>query len=623
MCGICGILRNDQDPIDRSLLERMNEAIRHRGPDGDGYYLAPGVGLGIRRLAIIDLVTGNQPIPNEDETIWIIFNGEIFNFPQLRTSLERLGHCFRTKTDTECILHLYEEYGEDCVNHLRGQFAFAVWDQKKESLFIARDRLGQKPLYYASRDGCFYFSSELPSLLIAFSEKPLIDLTAIDLYLSLQYIPEPYTPFSEVYKLPAAHRMVINRGKTDISRYWQLNYEPKHQAPEDELIAELREIVAEAVRIRMISDVPLGAHLSGGIDSSIVVSLMAEASNLPVKTFSVGFDVDEFSEISYAREVAEKYGTDHHEFILTYGNIPKTLEQLVQHFGEPFADPSAIPLFYLSQMTREFVTVALNGDGGDEAFAGYQRYWLDPWANIYCKLPRFITQRLVPKITALLPDKKDTPVGSNLVNGMKRLKDLVEIDRRASILRWGSYFSPEWKSRLWRESITDSAEAYLVKTFESAAAKSYLDRTLSTDINTYLPGDLLLKADRMTMINSLEGRSPFLDHELATWAARLPESYKVKRRVGKYILRKAFVDELPPNVFHRGKQGFSVPVGYWFRDPLSAWAEQILINEENPCHYWFRKETITTLLDEHRNQKENHGKRIYALVMLYLWAKDL
>jgi asparagine synthase (glutamine-hydrolysing) len=621
MCGICGILNTDREPVKRTFLERMNTAIVHRGPDGDGYFYAPGVGLAMRRLAIIDLDTGDQPIPNEDETIWIVFNGEIFNFPELRAALEKRDHRFRTQTDTECIVHLYEEYGDDCIQHLRGQFAFAIWDQPKERLLIARDRLGQKPIYYAQVSGQFFFSSELGSLLEACPSPPEIDLPAIDLYLSLQYIPEPLTPYKDIHKLPAAHQLTYDRGEIRVEPYWQLSYEPKHRASEGELIAELRELLSEAVRIRMISDVPLGAHLSGGIDSSIVVALMAEASDLPVKTFSIGFEETAFSEIPYARAVADRYATDHQEFTLTFGDIPAVLSTLIRHFGEPFADPSALPLYYLSRLTREYVTVALNGDGGDEAFAGYQRYWLDPWANVYARLPGLITRGLVPSLVRLLPNKVERPVGGSLVDGLKRLEQITQVDARASILRWGSYFSPQWKTRLWREPVTDQAEKILVKRFDGSPAKDFLDRTLSTDITTYLPGDLLVKADRMTMANSLEGRSPFLDHQLAEWAARLPGHMKVRGRTGKYLLRKAFADRLPPSVAQRGKQGFGIPLGAWFRGPLANWAQEILFSDRTPLSTWFDPSTLQSILEDHKAGRENHGKRIYALVMLSLWAQ--
>jgi asparagine synthase (glutamine-hydrolysing) len=608
--------------VDRRLLEKVNGAMVHRGPDGEGFYFAPGVGLAMRRLAIIDLNTGDQPIPNEDESLWIVFNGEIFNFHALRDDLEKRGHQFRTKTDTECILHLYEEHGDDCVHHLRGQFAFAIWDQGVEHLLIARDRLGQKPLYYTLQEGSLIFSSELSSLLVAYTGRLDVDTSAIDAYLSLQYIPEPLTPYQGIYKLPAAHTLTFDRAALKIQPYWKLSYEPKHQVSEGVLIEELRELLAEAVRIRMISDVPLGAHLSGGIDSSIVVALMAETSTQQVKTFSVGFEETAFSELPYARQVAERYATDHHEFTLKFGDIPETLEQLITYFGEPFADPSAIPLYHLSRLTREFVTVALNGDGGDEAFAGYQRYWLDPWANRYAQLPKFVTRGLIPGIIGLLPDKGDRPVGGSLVNGLKRLDQVTRVDPRASILRWGSYFSPQWKARLWREDLVDKAEQYLVDHFVSARADHFMDRTLSTDINTYLPGDLLVKADRMTMANSLEGRSPFLDHKLAEWAARLPVHLKVKGGTGKYLLRKAFANKMPPTVGQRAKQGFGIPVGAWFRGPLAGWAEDALLTGDSVLNSWFNPVALKTILEEHCAGQQDHGKRIYALVMLSLWAKN-
>ncbi|MBM3145378.1 MAG: asparagine synthase (glutamine-hydrolyzing) [Chloroflexi bacterium] len=636
MCGICGIIHDKPQPVDRPALEGMNAALIHRGPDSDGFYIRPGVGLAMRRLAIIDLTTGDQPIPNEDETIWVVQNGEIYNFPELRADLEKRGHAFRTNTDTECIVHLYEEYGDDCVQRLRGMFAFALWDEKAQRLLIARDRMGKKPLYYSIQNGTLYFSSELTSLLTALPHKPEIHLPSIDFYLSLQYIPEPLTPYEGVFKLTAAHQLTFERKtlrqaqdkQLNVKRYWQLEYEPKLDAPKDELIVELRSRLRSAVEMRMISDVPLGAHLSGGIDSSIIVALMAEASSHPVKTFSVGFEESSFSELPYARAVAGRYATDHHEFTLTFGDIPATLSKMITHFGEPLADPSAIPLFHLARLTRRHVTVALNGDGGDEAFAGYHRYWLDPWANRYAKLPLILTERLVPALARLLPNNKDRPVGGNLVDGLKRLEQLVAIDPRASILRWGSYFSPAWNESLWRadfRGLLDDrlAESFLVGKFEEAHAQSFMDRTLYADIHSYLPGDLLVKADRMTMAHSLEGRSPFLDHELAGWAARLPENMKVRGRAGKYLLRKAFARELPPGVHARGKQGFGIPLAGWFRGPLADWAREVILNPQSPLDQWFESHPRQQLLDEHISGRANHGKKIYALVVLGLWGEML
>jgi asparagine synthase (glutamine-hydrolysing) len=601
----------------------MNAALIHRGPDGQGFYYRPGVGLAVRRLAVIDLKTGDQPIATEDETIWIVFNGEIYNFPDLRAGLEKRGHCFRTRTDTEAVLHLYEEHGPDCVRFLRGMFAFALWDEKKQSLMIARDRLGKKPFYYTIQDSTFYFSSELTSLLSVLPQRPPVNLQAIDLYLSLQYIPEPLTAYENVFKLLPAHRLIWHKGEFQTERYWELEYEPKLTGSEQELAEELRERVRQAVHMRLISDVPLGAHLSGGIDSSIVVAMMAEASSEPVKTFTADFQESSFSEVEYARSVARRYATDHHEFTLTYQDIPSTVEELITHFGEPFADPSALPLYHLSRLTREHVTVALNGDGGDEAFAGYQRYGLDPWANRYLHLPTVITRKLAPALARKLPDRADQPVGKDLIGGLKRLEQLATIDPRASILRWGSYFSPEMKANLWKPEHRATldlrqAETYLLGHFDAALARSFLDRTLSTDISTYLPGDLLVKADRMTMAHSLEGRSPFLDHELMGWAARLPGRMRVRYGQGKFLLREAFQDYLPAEVQKRGKQGFGVPVNAWLRAELSDWARELM-----HAHLtgWFDSRMLSDLLEEHRAGRSDHGKRLWALTVLALWKQ--
>jgi asparagine synthase (glutamine-hydrolysing) len=602
----------------------MNAKLRHRGPDGDGFLHRPGVGLAMRRLAIIDVAGGDQPMTNEDQTIWLVFNGEIFNYPELRERLRAGGHQLATQSDTECIVHLYEDLGDECVTQLRGQFAFALWDQTRRRLLLARDRMGQKPIYYTVQDGQLYWASELAAMLAVLPERPPLNLQAIDDYLSLQYIPGEHTPFEGIYKLLPAHRLAWQDGELNVEPYWELEFTPKNDAPLPELKDQLRELLTEAVKIRLLSEVPLGAHLSGGIDSSIVVALMAGLMGEPVKTFSVGFEEMGFSELPHARAVAQRYATDHHEFTLTFGDIPATLAAITRHVGEPFADPSALPMYHLSRMTREHVTVALNGDGGDEAFAGYPRYWLDPLANAYLTLPDFITRGLVPGVMRILPDRADQPIGGSIINGLKRLGQLADVDPRASLLRWGSYFSPASKAALWRaekqeQLLLDRAENYLTAAFSDALAETYLDRTLYTDIHTYLPGDLLVKADRMTMSASVEGRSPFLDHELMSWAARLPERYKVRGRTGKWILRETFADLLPPQIQGRGKQGFGIPVGAWFRRPLAEWAQARLL--ENPLlAEWFERDALEMLLDEHKAGRADHGKRIYALVMLSEWA---
>lgn len=625
MCGICGVAYPNNQKPDQNLLTKMNNTIAHRGPDSDGYYLNEGIGLAIRRLAIIDVSGGDQPITNEDKSKWIVFNGECYNYPTMRAELEKRGHHFRTQTDTECILHFYEDEGDDCIQHLHGMFAFALWDHTQKRLLIGRDRIGKKPLFYTIQNETLYFGSELSTILTALPHKPEINLEALDLYLSLQYIPDPLTIYKGIFKLPPAHTLIWHQGKIQVTKYWDLTYQPKWTASEDELIEELQSRLRQSVKKRLLSERPIGAHLSGGIDSSIIVALMAEFSDIPVKTFSVGFEEQNFSELPYARAVAEKYATQHHEFMLTYGDIPTTLEKIASHFGEPFADASAIPLYHLSILTREHVTVALNGDGGDENFAGYQRYWLDQLANIYTQAPQILTRNLIPFMLHFLPDKSDRPSGQSLMNGLKRLEQLPQIDKRASILRWSSYFSPLHRSQLWQKEYwsqlnANNAQSLLINSFENTSG-SYLDKTLYTDLHNYLPGDLLVKADRMTMAASLEGRSPFLDHTLVEWTARIPNQFKTRGRNGKYLLKKAFAKQLPPSIQTRNKQGFGIPVATWFRGPLLNWATEILSDKNSCLSTWFHIKYMVNLIQEHASGKVDHSKRLYALTMLAVWEK--
>lgn len=625
MCGICGLAYSDGRLADRDVLTQMNAGIRHRGPDSDGFYSSPGIGLAVRRLAIIDVKGGDQPISNEDDSLWIVLNGEIYNYPELRNELIRRGHRLKTKSDTECILHYYEDEGDACIERLRGMFAFALWDSKRRRLLLARDRLGKKPIYYSMQNGQLYFCSELTPLIGALPRKPELDLESIDLYLSLQYIPEPRTAYRGVFKLPAAHSLVWDGMSVQVRRYWDFKFEPKLAGSEPELMAELRDRLKDAVRMRLISEVPLGVHLSGGIDSSIVVALMAELSDAPVKTFSVGFEEESYSELPLARAVAERYGTTHHEYVLLYGELPQTLEVLASHFGEPFADPSAIPLLMLSQITRQTVTVALNGDGGDEDFAGYQRYGLDGAANWYARGPSFLTQRMVPYLVRGLPDSSSRPTGQSLVNGLKRLDQVAGVDPRASILRWSSYFTPAQRQALWNDDFRTAvrpknAEALIVAEFDRCSG-TFLDRTLYADTHTYLPGDLLVKADRMTMAASLEARSPFLDQELVAWTARLPDAMKLRGLRGKYLLRRAFAGYLPKQILAHGKQGFGIPLAAWFRGPLAEWSRELLLGGSSLLQNWFKPEPLRGYLDEHRSGRVDHGKRLYALAMLAVWAQ--
>ncbi len=625
MCGISGILYSDPERIvEREVIARMNGVIRHRGPDSDGFYLRPQIALAMRRLAIVDLQTGDQPLANETNDIWIVFNGEIYNAPTLRTELEHRGHIFRTQTDTEVIVHLYEEHGADCVHHLRGMFAFAIWDEKRRRLLLARDRVGKKPLYYAEHDGALLFGSELKCLLQYPGFPREVDVDALHHFLTLQYVPDPQSALRHPRKLPPAHRLIWEAGRLTIERYWQLDYREKWRAPEAELRAELRRQTEEAVRLRLMSDVPLGAHLSGGVDSAIVVGMMAGMMDRPVKTFSIGFREAAFNELSHARAVAEKFGSEHQEFIVE----PEALDllpKLVEHFDEPFADAAAIPTWYLSKMTREHVTVALNGDGGDEAFGGYQRYYADPLADLYRLLPAALRHGLLDRLTHLLP-RGSGPVESSIPAALRHLTRAADLPHSASVVRWGSFFTEDEKDDLYTPEMRAAvhagpSSALLSESFARALADTRLDRTLSTDVQNYLPGALLPKVDRMTMAHSLEARSPFLDHQLLEFAARLPTTCKVRGTTTKRILRETFADMLPPSITQRSKMGFSVPLNLWFRNTLREPAREILFASDTRLHSYLRRERMQAIFDEHVSGKAEHGKRLWALLTLEMWLK--
>ena len=630
MCGIAGQVNRDRaKPVSRESLEVMREAIRHRGPDSGGLRLDGSLGLAVRRLAVIDLVTGDQPISNEDGTVWIVFNGELYNYLELREDLEGKGHRFRSRTDTETIVHLYEERGLACVEALNGMFAFALWDGPRRRLLLARDRLGEKPLYYAEHDGAFLFGSEIKCLLSHPGFPRRVHLPAIHHYLGLQCVPDPLTAFEGVRKLPPAHRLVWQDGDVRVERYWDLRYEPKLAGSHEELAEELVGRLGQAVRRRLVSEVPLGVHLSGGIDSSVVTALAAQASDRPLKTFSIGFEEERFSELPYARAVAERYGTDHHDFVVRYGDVPDLVRVLGRHFDEPFADPSAIPVYLLSGWTRRHVTVALNGDGGDELFAGYTRYGLDGYADLYRRLPSFLGRRVAPALLAKVAQPVDRPGDRNWVAGLKRLTQAADITPKANLLRWGSFFSESMKRRLWRPEATaelrrDSpdTEDWLASIFDAAPALSALDRTLYVDTRVYLASDLLVKADRMTMAHALEGRSPFLDHELQAWVARLPERHKRRGRVRKSLLRRAAASLLPPAVAKRGKQGFGIPLGAWLRGPLRQWMQDRLLAPSARTVAYFETRVVSALVEEHLRGRENHGNRLWALLMFEGWLEE-
>lgn len=560
---------------------------------------------------------------NEDKTLWVILNGEIYNFLELRAELEKT-HKFYTKTDTEVILHLYEEYGEDCVKHLRGMFAFAVWDSRKQALFVAKDRVGKKPFYYTQKDGAFVFASEIKAILEYLKATPEINYTAIDLFLTYQYIPSPQTIFKEIYSLPPASTITCSKsGELKISKYWDIDFRKKTDLSFEEACAKTRELLEEATRLRMIADVPLGAFLSGGHDSSIIVGLMSGLSSRPVKTFTIGFEEDEFSEIGYARMAAEHYKTEHSEFIVK-ANFIELLPKIVWHYGQPFADSSALPSYIVSRETRKHVTVALNGDGGDESFGGYLRYkamkgslfFSFPFQLLGDKATRFIA-RMIPHT--------ETTKGKNIFRYISRLiSGLAEPPARRNIY-WNCFFTNTAKDMLYsdkmKSEVTGDAFDYLEKIFAGAKADNIMDRTYYTDINAYLPEDLLVKMDIASMANSLEARSPFLDHKLMEFAASMPSSWKLKGFKSKHILKETFKEFLPPKIVNRGKMGFGIPVGKWFRTNWAAYFKEIVLSEKAVGRGYFNKAALERIYTEHVTCKRDHGYRMWALLMLELWHR--
>src|SRR5258705_7452060 len=566
MCGIVGIVRNDAKAIDEVLLSRMCEAIRHRGPDEDVFYINGSVGMAMRRLSIIDLKGGQQPVHNQDRTAWIVFNGEIYNYLELRQKLEELGHTFYTNSDTEAIIHAYDQYGSDCPKHLHGMFAFAIWDERTQELFLARDRVGKKPLLYAEAKGRIVFGSEFSALLLHPDISRDIQPGALDYYLSFMCVPAPLTAYCAIKKLEPGHSLRWRNGEIRIERYWQPDFSHKLDISEQEAGERTIEILREAVRVRLMSEVPLGAFLSGGIDSSAVVALMSQESSERVKTFSIGFDEQDFSELHHARRVAEHVGAEHHEFIVR-PDAMEVLPLLVEHYGEPYADSSAIPTYYVARETRKHVTVALNGDGGDESFAGYERYVAMGLAEKYRKLPAFLRESIIRAGVNLVPT---TETGLSRVRSAKRFLEVASMPKVERYMRWVNVFNREAKGSLYSEgfrSETESTRAIglLEPWFAAANGSGIVDASLLADIMTYLPNDLLVKVDIATMAVSLEARSPFLDHHVIEFAASLSGKFKLRCLTGKFFLKRVLRKLLPTENLNRRKMGFAVPIGHWFR----------------------------------------------------------
>ncbi len=628
MCGICGIYYPDGRSVDLKRLKAANDLIIHRGPDDEGFHAEDGLGLAMRRLSVIDLNTGHQPLSYADNSLWIVFNGEIYNFQELKKELEAEGFKFKTHSDTEVILALYQKMGDQCLSRLRGMFAFALWDKSKKRLLLARDRIGKKPLVYHQNANFIAFASEMRCLFALENISREVNPEAIDLFLSLQYIPSPQSIYAEVKKLPPGHKLIYQNGQTTIEPYWEL---PLGQSPlqisVEEAKSRIREKLKESVKLRMISDVPIGAFLSGGIDSSIIVALMSELSSRPVKTFSIGFDEKEFSELPFARQVAKKYGCEHTEFIVS-PKMAEILPKLAWHYGEPYADPSALPSYYVSRETRKHVTVALNGDGGDENFAGYVRYFAMKLGRTFDHLPRPALGAL--KMAAENLPEYDAPYG--FFWRLKRFfRSAVFSDLPNRHLKMAGFFSEEDKEGLYQSDFLKrlgqsqgEAARYFANFFSRAQKEDFLNKLLYVDFKTYLPECLMTKMDIASMANSLEARSPFLDHEFVELVFRLPGSLKLKGLRGhKWILKEAFKDKLPPEILNRKKMGFGIPLGAWFRGPLKDFWRAHVLSPEALKRGYFEEKTLRRIWEEHQSGRRDHGYRLWALLMLELWHSTI
>ena len=640
MCGISGASwTSHAEPLDGTTLRRMTEALIHRGPDDSGNYfstpgLAGGAALGFRRLSIIDLSGGHQPMSNEDGSVWIVFNGEVYNYRELKPELERLGHRFQTASDTECIVHAYEQWGNDCVTHLRGMFAFAIWNDRERKLFIARDRMGQKPLVYRLAGGRLTFASELKALLQVDGAPREVDPLAVADYVTLQYVPHPRTMLRGYAKLPPAHWSEFNATTGDfvVQQYWEAPYQrptsdkiiPSSHIPgsqnETDWKSRLRSALTEAVGIRMRCDVPFGAFLSGGIDSTIITGLMQQQSDRPVQTFSIGFSEKAFDERSYAREAATQLRTDHHEFVVDPSAV-EMLPKLIWHYDEPFADSSAIPTMYLSQLTRQHVTVALTGDGGDELFAGYDRYRAVALAAKIDRLPSFLRALLANPLWQTIPASVQQ---KSRVRQAKRFLAAIGQSPERRYANWISIIDdarrPSLFSQEFRESLSgyDSA-SFILDAYRRCTEPDFVQRTTCVDTETYLPCDILTKVDIASMAFSLECRSPFMDHPVVELAAQIPIQQKLQKKQGKRILIETFSDLLPPSIQTRRKMGFGVPLDHWFRNSLRSLLVDTLLSQKSLERGYFNPIAVRQLVEEHTSSRWDHSARLWLLLVFELW----
>lgn len=618
MCGLGGLIYfNKEQKVDRNILRNMADSISHRGPDDEGYYVNQNVGLAFRRLSIIDLSSGHQPLSNANESIFIVFNGEIYNFLENRNILKQKGYSFKTATDTEVILHLYEEYGSDCLKYLRGMFAFAIWDNNKQQLFCARDRFGIKPFYYYTDSLKFVFGSEIKAILKSGDVDKTLSGEALDSYFAFGYMIDDLSIYKKIKKLKPAHYLLISlkeKPKIEIKKYWEINFDPDYSKTEKNWKEEIEECFSETIKLHMISDVPLGAFLSGGIDSSSVVAMMAKNSNFPIQTFSIGFKEQQYNELEYAREIATKYGCIHHEQIIEPESI-ELLPKLVSAYDEPFADSSAIPTYYVSKFARKHVTVAISGDGGDELFAGY---WIYKYLhNIYKRSSSFpsINKFIWGGIHKIIPHKIS---GKGLTYFLSQNREYLgahlciwtESERNKLILKGNSIKEFKYTPEFYKENILLNGKN-----------NDFITNLQSLDMQSYMVDDILTKVDRASMLNSLEVRVPVLDHKFAELSFKIPWNLKLKDKTQKYIFKETMAPYLTQNILQHPKQGFSVPLSIWFKDDLKTYVKDTLLSQ-NPFYSSFLdKNYVKKIVDNNNTGMRDFSTRIWSLLFFEEWLK--
>ncbi len=621
MCGICGKLNFDREAVlAPSLLKTMAAAIEHRGPDDEGYYISGAVGFGFRRLSIIDLNTGHQPISNEDGTVWIVFNGEIYNYKELRQSLESNGHAFRTRTDTEVIVHLYEDFGEACVQKLRGMFAFAVWDERRQTLLLARDRVGIKPLYYALSHKSIVFGSEIKAILADPEVKAEVVPEMIDRFLTFYYVPGEETLFRNIRKLAPGCFLTVKNGQATTRQYWDLEFKPADRSTKD-AEDELLGLLEESVRLHMISDVPVGFLLSGGVDSTAMLSLAAGTTEQRISSYTIGFSTPGvIDERPYARLAAQRYGADPHELTISAKEFADFLPKFAWHMEEPVCDPHAVALYFVSKMAKDFVKVLISGEGGDEAFGGYQTYRGTQWMERTKKLLGPLSGLFASSLTRL-----NQSVRSDRISKYAPLFNFAFEDyyysRTSNPLAYFNSATHQFYAKDFAKAVNKSFSlATVQKCMERSNGYGVLNRMLYIDTKTSLPDDLLLKADKMTMANSIELRVPLLDHKVLEFAASLPENLKVRNFTTKFLIKSAFRNRIPRKILHRQKAGFPVPYVSWLRTELKDWLRDVLLDRETISRGYFNKIEVEKLVSEH-SASGHFSKEVFSLLALELWHR--